>query len=45
MGNKVDDIKNISTLLDISLYDDNQKNKNKIMLYDDIKNVIQSNIE
>lgn len=42
---KVDDIKNISTLLDISLYDDNQKNKNKVMLYDDIKNVIQSNIE
>lgn len=42
---KIDEIKNIAESLHISLFDDNTKNKNKIMLYDDIKNVFQQNIE
>ena len=42
---KVDEIKNLCDLLGISHNDDNQKNKTKIMLYDDIKNLIQINIE
>lgn len=42
---KIDEIKTLADSLHISLYDDNQKSKNKIMLYDDIKNVLQQNIE
>lgn len=42
---KIDEIKKIAELLHISLYDDNQKNKNKIMLYDEIKSIFQLNID
>ena len=42
---KIDEIKNIAEALHISLFGDNQKNKTKIMLYDDIKNVMNLNIE
>lgn len=41
---KIDEIKMLAESLHISSYNDNQKSKNKIMLYDDIKSVIYENI-
>lgn len=42
---KVDELKKISELLHISLKDDNQKDKTKNILYDEIKNIIFNNLE
>ena len=42
---KVNELKEISELLHISLKDDNQKDKNKNILYDEIKNIIFNNLE
>jgi len=41
---KVDEIKKLCNILGISYIGENQKNKTKLMLYDDVKNLIQLNI-